>query len=515
MFLYREVNVLFREENFKFKQIYCDIPTGFGKYSQRYIDFIGIDDSISTPENNLDITDDINENVDDNTSEWLDYHQLAMFSDESKNLLGEVIFDEGNRKYQLKSIVSESSEMTIYQSNDDFLIYIYKADSIKREGYIESFEYLMGYVNASHIVLPIAILDEPYIGYVASNKLNGYQTLQEHLMKYMVSDARFNDYYKETDGLFKRYKIASHMAKFLEEIHNAGYCLGDIFPTEILVSTQKDSIVFMNANRLMRLPRYGYSELEKIFIAPEVKDQCRSFNSLTDTYALSKIIRFMLFPVINNNIPESVIEKFGDKRVTELLLDDKRMQNPYKRYSLSEIRDACLIASKSLYRCNQCHCWTLAHLDNEEECIWCHAKYSNLAGARFFEYVTTSDINPESNTKNSYSNRIGEMIFKYGKQTIDYRQMTNEAVGTTEKIPIAGIHYYSDGSITLVNLSSVTLFHTYNEGDQKKVEVIKPNTDRQIEVDVYRGNSRIYYSEDGLSEYGLNNTKVYQFFAIH
>lgn len=500
--------------NSKFKQIYCDIPTGFGKISQRYITFIGQDEIISTPiEKTEKIVDNISRVENKIIEHYLpDYRQLTIYSKEANSLIGKVVFDDCNRRYKLEHIISENPEMTIYKSYDDFLIYIYKAPERQRDIYNKAIEYMMNYVSVRRVVLPIAILDEPYIGYVAS-KLNGYLTLEKYLMRYLVEEKGFEQYFNETGGLFKRYKIASHMANFLEEIHRAGYYLGEIMPTEILVSPEKDSIVFMNANRLMRLPRHKYSEVEKVFIAPELQDGCRGFDSITDTYALSKVVRFMLFPTLKEEVPNNIANRFGYEKVTSILLCKEKNEERYERPSLSYIRDACLVTSKKLHQCHKCNSWFIAHLDSMEKCSWCNSEVSHLAGARFFEYIVSGDIIPEKKENQSYSNVIGEMIFKHGKQTIDYRQMTNDAVGTIKKLPIVGIHYYPDGSITLVNLSDDRLLHTYTVEGENKKEWIEPKQDD--EVDLYRGKSRIFFRISDLSKHGFKKTMVYQFFTIH
>ena len=110
---------------------------------------------------------------------------------------------------------------------------------------------------------------------------------------------------------------------------------------------------------------------------------------------------------------------------------------------------------------------------------------------------------------------MGEMIFKPGTQTLAYRQMVNGTVATLEKIPIAGIHYYPDGSITLVNLTDNKLCHSYMAGERKVTEWIAPKADKAVEIEVYRGKSRIFYKADNLSQYGFEETKVYQFFTMH
>ena len=97
-----------------------------------------------------------------------------MLSKEAKLLLGEVVFDESSCRYKLEAIVTDNPEMTIYQSSDGFLIYVYKAFPEQREEYNKAFDYLMGYVNVQRVVLPITIeLVLPSVPFVPPNRLVG------------------------------------------------------------------------------------------------------------------------------------------------------------------------------------------------------------------------------------------------------------------------------------------------------------------------------------------------------
>ena len=259
-------------------------------------------------------------------------------------LIGTVVYDTDGRAYHITSMQNEGGQGMIFKSAEGFLIKI--NTSSDRELYNERYRWLKmkgaKIPKETRIAFPIAILADPYTGYVMK-EVKGHISLNDYVEKPDEIDDIWNWYFNMTGGLTKRLQIGFLLAKSLRYLHINGYTYVDLSPNNVLVSREKNSIAIIDADNITSGVYRPIIDGTNFYIAPEIGNKTAIANSITDTYSYAVLLFKMLttcHPFIGDEAEDADpgwVQESVDKGLLEYIGDPESKENKNSNFENTQI----------------------------------------------------------------------------------------------------------------------------------------------------------------------------------
>lgn len=397
-------------------------------------------------------------------------------------LIGTTVFDLEGRKYIIAKKIGEGAQGIIYESEDGFIIKINYTTKVQRKELIERYKWIINrkVPKDARVVTPIAILQEPYTGYVMI-KVRGHIALDNFITpSKKVSLSEWYNYV--TGGLKKRLEIGALLAKSLRNLHIFGMTYCDLSPSNVLVAQKQNSIALIDPDNLTSTGVFKPSVLgTPRYIAPELFKGTNQPNSLSDTYSYAVMLFEMLrlgHPMLGDKIldgsPEDEEEALKGNAVyinnpddesnrnsrlamTEMLLTSELkelfrrvfvdgLHDYIKRPTLSEFRDACLMAKDLLINCSNPDCGATFYYEEnvENKCPWCDKKQDDVIKFTFIQNISLKEFEIPDISKNGQYKRLSvapknlnQLILNEGLQTLNKRHFEPMISGQKDEKIIA------------------------------------------------------------------------------
>lgn len=226
---------------------------------------------------------------------------------------GSVIKDLQGEEYEIICKLSEGAQGRIYELGNNKIAKINYDKGANRDKTLKQINWIMrqNIPEEARIAKPIAILGEPYTGYIMHKVPEEYDPLSKYIKinsNYSLPEW-FNDV---TGGLKKRLQIGILLAKSIRSIHFEGLTYCDLSPSNVLVSPNKNSIAIIDADNLMATGVFSADILGTPgYIAPELFSELRQPNSLSDIHSFAVLLFEMLclgHPLVGDSILEDYPE---------------------------------------------------------------------------------------------------------------------------------------------------------------------------------------------------------------
>lgn len=453
--------------------------------------------------------------------------------DENK-LLGSNVYDMDGRIYTISKKIGEGAQGRIYESLDGFIIKINYTTKIDRKDLVSRYKWIINkrIPKEARVVTPIAILEEPYAGYVMK-KVKGHIGLDNYITQ--SKKVPLPEWYNYvTGGLKKRLEIGALLAKSLRNLHIIGLTYCDLSPSNVLVAQKQNSIALIDPDNLTSTGTFKASILgTPRYIAPELFKGTIQPNSLSDTYSYAVILFEMLrlgHPMLGDKIldgspeeeeealkgngvyinhPDDESNRNSRLTMTEGLLTSelkdlfKRvfvdgLHNYIKRPTLVEFRGACLRAKDLLIKCTNPDCNATFYYEenNENKCPWCSKKQEDIIKLAFIQNINLREFEiPDVKIQGQYKRlvvtptNVNQVILNEGMQTINKRHF-EPMISLDKDEKILAINVYANGNVSVKKLKEIPLY-IYNK-DNNSVKQLKVGAEEQL----IRNKNAIMFSKD-------------------
>lgn len=468
-----------------------------------------------------------------------------------KIIKGMEVKDTEGRSYIVKDKMGEGAQGAVYTTeNDAFLIKVIRADEEKRPEMVERYRWIMKQriSNEARIIIPIAILQEPFIGYVMK-RAKGHESLNKYL--YPGANSQLGEWFnQETGGLRKRLEVAISLSKCYRQLHLQGLCYCDVSPNNILVARNQRSIVLIDSDNLTSTSLFSSSILgTPRYIAPELFTLNKQPNSITDTYSFAVILFELLrlgHPLIGDLILEGTPEleeeavkgqavyvdhpSDDSNRNSTLLPSEvvftKELQGLFekmfvdglheymKRPTLYEFTSALQKAEDQLIQCDNEHCkaYYFTQEGPEQICPWCDEKKQMLFTVNLVE---TTNITDELfvDGKMKIGRTLSHITLNSEAKAI-YRRHVEPYVSQDSDKAIAILKKIDNEHIVLKNCSDQP-FLIINKETRKR-DVMKPDETKNLNIKLENVVIDVKQNVDGMSEVFQKNNVLKGFvFTIH
>ena len=415
-----------------------------------------------------------------------------------QDLVGKVIKDIDGREYHISSVLSKGGQGIVYRTLEDFLIKI--NTSPDRELYSERYRWLKKkgdqLPKETRIAFPIAILDEPHVGYVM-REAKGHVSLNDYVEKPEEINDLWDWYFNATGGLTKRLKIGYLLAKSLRFLHINGYAYVDISPTNILVSRRSNSLAIIDSDNITSGAYRPLIDGTNFYMAPEIAKRTSIANTVTDTYSYA-ILLFKLLttchPFIGDEAeeanPEWVQEEVDNGRLdyvgdpnssdnknsnfenTKIFLTNELLElfrrtfvdgklESSRRPTLMEFMKACTHAKNKVIQCDHTGCDAEFYYTGKGcECPLCDNRPQQVYSLVSRNMVRTkgkillpTDGSQDMKPLDVYSDEIGTMFITKEMKYIN-RSFFDENIPLEADGSLAAIAKTKDGSVVVINLSN-------------------------------------------------------------
>jgi serine/threonine protein kinase len=256
--------------------------------------------------------------------------------------------------------------------------------------------------------IPLRAIAQPSNGYIAEFA-SGMIPLSE--MKLNPKIESLSQWYKETGGLIRRYKLLIHLSSILRTIHSKGLTYCDLSPNNIFISenTEYHNVFLIDLDNL----RYKTSLLNNIFTpfygAPELVNNTAPNTPMSDSFSFAVIAYEILalnHPLIGDYVSEGEPEFEGkalagklpwvehstdtinhrstgfpsDKVIPKKLMKifdktfDMGLNDAMKRPSMAEWFDGLNLALNELLKCGNKECGLYYPYNNYNSCTFCGHK---------------------------------------------------------------------------------------------------------------------------------------------
>lgn len=413
-------------------------------------------------------------------------------------LLGKVIKDIDGRDYHIISILNKGGQGVVYRTSEDFLLKI--NTSTDRDLYSERYNWLKKkgdqLPKETRIAFPLAILAEPYIGYVM-REAKGHVSLNDYVEKAEEIEDLWDWYFNATGGLTKRLQIGYLLAKSLRTLHINGYAYVDISPSNIFVSREKNSLAIIDSDNITSGVYKPLIDGTNFYMAPEIANKTGVANTVTDTYSYA-ILLFKLLttchPFIGDDAeeanPEWVQEEVDKGRLdyigdpnasenknsnfenTKVFLTDELLElfrrtfvdgklESSRRPTLMEFMKACAHARNKVIQCDHTGCDAeFYYMGNGCECPLCDRKPLKVYSLVSRNMVKTNgkilipiDGSQDMKSIDVYSDEVGTMFITKEKKFIN-RSFFDENIPFEADGSLAVIARTKDGKLAVINLSN-------------------------------------------------------------
>lgn len=442
---------------------------------------------------------------------------------EANELVGKQIFDTEKRKYNITGILGEGGQGMVLRTAEGFLIKINTLPD--KEKYIERYKWLLKRSSAlpkeTRIAFPIAILAEPYIGYVMY-EAKGHSSLDIYINKPDEISSFTDWYFNASNGIIKRLQIGAMLAKSLRYLHINGYSYVDISPNNILVAKNKNSIAIIDSDNITSGVFTPLISGTPGYIAPEILTKNAAINSLTDTYSYAVLLFQMLtgcHPFIGDDLEDSnpdELEKayrgeypyIGDENVhtnknsvyeeTKIFINEELSElfkrsfidgsvDGTQRPTLMEFMKACRKAEQMVIKCESDGCDAEYYYEENVVCPLCGNKIVNPPMLQVHEQIISRNeiLMPyDNNMKFSKLPVInqgkGNIILKSNFNYIHKSDFDENLPFDLDEI-ILVVRMNQDKSLSLYNLSKGDIYVLNRE--IKKPKILSPYSKGKSEKD--------------------------------
>jgi len=261
-----------------------------------------------------------------------------------ENFIGKLISDEDGREYKVISILGEGGQGIVLKSQEGFLLKI--NTSIDKDKYKERYRWLIRkgtqLPKETRIAFPIAILAEPYVGYVMQEVAHA-ESLESYMEQPEEISSFVDWYFNATGGLTRRLLIGYWMAKSLRYLHINGCAYVDLSPKNVLIVKEKNSLALIDSDNITSGTYLPLIKGTDFFMAPEIVKGTRTVNTLSDTYSYA-ILLFKLLTVCHPFIgdaaedmnPEYVCRKVNNGEF-DYIGDPNSVENKNSIFSNTEV----------------------------------------------------------------------------------------------------------------------------------------------------------------------------------
>lgn len=441
---------------------------------------------------------------------------------DENNFIGIDVYDLEDRKYTISKKIGEGAQGIVYESNDGFIIKINYTTRANRKELVDRYKWIINkkVPNDTRVVIPIAILKEPYAGYVMK-KVKGHIALDNYITpSKKVSLPEWYNYV--TGGLKKRLEVGALLAKSLRNLHICGLTYCDLSPNNVLVAQKQNSIVLIDPDNLTSTGTFKASILgTPRYIAPELFKGTVQPNSLSDIYSYAVILFEMLrlgHPMLGDKVidgspedeeealkgngvyidhPDDETNRNSGLDMTEVLLTNELkelfkkvfvdgLHDYIKRPTLNEFREACLRAKDLLINCNNPECKASFYFEENREsiCPWCSEKQDDIIKLVFFENISLKEFEiPDSQNQGQYKRfvvspkTVNNFILNEGMQTLNKRHF--EAMISMQKDEkIIAVNVDANKNVRVKKLKDIPIY-IYS----KENSTVKPlNLDSEEEL---------------------------------
>lgn len=230
---------------------------------------------------------------------------------------GTVVRDIEGRRYKLVAQLNDTGRQgVIYTTEDTNLLIKVRTPPRSKDSQDYRRQLLVlakRNLKIDALVLPLAVLDEPYLGYVM-DRVDHSIPLDELVYPKIIS----NTWHIDTGGLRRRLQIGAELARTILQIHRNGLCYVDLSWKNVLIpSDPKRTFIKLIDPDNLSIPGTSLAEVigSAGFIAPEILKEDRSPNHTSDRWSLAVAIFHLL--VLNHPF-------FGDQVLEgEPELEDK------------------------------------------------------------------------------------------------------------------------------------------------------------------------------------------------
>lgn len=359
---------------------------------------------------------------------------------------GNIIKDLQGREYKIIRRLSEGAQGRIYEVDNNRIAKVNYVKSDNRDKILKQLNWIMKQTipDEARIAKPLAILENPYTGYIMQKVPEDYEPLSKYIK--INSNYSFSEWFNDvTGGLKKRLQIGILIAKSLRSIHFEGLTYCDLSPNNILVSPTKNSIAIIDADNLTATGVFLADILGTPgYIAPELFSDSRQPNSLSDAYSFAVLLFEMLclgHPLVGDSIIEDTPEVEEDamkgnavyvnhpeddsnrnSRVSKLMIFlteklkelfnqsfNEGLHNPISRPSLKDYIDVLEEAFDQVIVCKNPECGGSYLYNNEKKvkCPFCkreednvdHLKFRRKTHVKGFELIDSDNIGQMKNFK--------------------------------------------------------------------------------------------------------------------
>jgi DNA-binding helix-hairpin-helix protein with protein kinase domain len=464
---------------------------------------------------------------------------------------GMEVKDKEGRTYTVKDKIGEGAQGAVYDTeNGAFLLKVLRVDEEKRQGIERHFKWIMKQriPNEARIITPVAILQEPLIGYIMK-KAKGHESLNRYL--FPGTNCSLGEWYNiQTGGIRKRLEIAISLSKCYRQLHLQGLCYCDVSPNNVLVARNQKSIVLIDSDNLTSPSLFSSSVLgTPRYIAPELFTLGKQPNSISDTYSFAVILFELLrlgHPLIGDAISAGSPEMEEDavkgnavyvdhpsdesNRNTSILPADiiltvelkelfRRMfvdglHDYMKRPTLYEFTSALQKAEDQLVKCDnpECQAYYFVQDGQEQICPWCDEKKNELCS---IQLVETTNITDEffDGGKVKVSRNLSKLILNNDAIAI-YRRHVESFVSQDSDKMIAMLKKIDTEQIIIKNYTENNFIIVNKETRSK--DLLKPNETRNLNIRKEFVLIDIKQNFEGISEvFGKNNLIKGIFFSIN
>lgn len=260
------------------------------------------------------------------------------------DLVGKIIRDVDGREYHITSVLNKGGQGIVYRTAEDYLIKI--NTSLDRDKYLERYRWLQKrgakLPKETRIAFPLAILEEPYIGYVMK-EAKGHVSLNDYVDKPEEIEDLWDWYFNATGGLTKRLQIGYLLAKSLRYLHINGYAYVDLSPSNIFVSREKNSLAIIDSDNITSGAYKPLVDGTNFYMAPEIGNHVAVASTVTDTYSYAVLLFKMLttcHPFIGDDAedanPEWVLDAV-DKGKLDYIGDPNSSNNKNSNFENTQV----------------------------------------------------------------------------------------------------------------------------------------------------------------------------------
>ena len=420
------------------------------------------------------------------------------------DLIGQVIKDSVGREYHISAVLSKGGQGVVYRTSEDYLIKI--NTSIDKEKYSERYRWLQKkgamLPKETRIAFPIAILEEPFVGYVMK-EAKGHVSLNDYVEKPEEIEDLWDWYFNATGGLTKRLQIGGLLARSLRYLHINGYAYVDISPSNILVSRDKNSLVIIDPDNITSGVYRPLIDGTNFYMAPEIANKAAVANTVTDTFSYAVLLFKMLTTChpfigdeaedanpewVQDSVDRGKLDYIGDPNSdknknsnfenTKVFLTDELLElfrrtfvdgkfESSRRPTLIEFMRACAHARNLVIQCDNKDCDAEYYYTGKDcNCPLCdeHIKKVYLLTSRNMiktggKILIPLDTAKEMQPLGVYSDTVGNMAITKDRKYIN-RSFFDENIPFEADRTLALVARTRKGKLAIANLSNnkVTLY---------------------------------------------------------